>query len=173
MEGHSCVEFDSSDPSIEYSQYYDSSTKCSESLLIFSSEKYEWISSFTILLDQLLAYESMSQIICHLKIIFGDFIGSKKKLYSKKYGILTFSFILENCRKMREKKLMKNSRKSTLLPHWGRWWHQSVFVDSHSYTNAYRTAPFVPEGKGYLLLITNAVTNPIFFIFTQLKLKLN
>jgi len=23
---------------------------------------------------------------------------------------------------------MKNSKKSTLLPHWGRWWHQSSIV---------------------------------------------
>jgi len=39
IEGHSCVEFDSSDSSV-YS-HSDSSTKCSESLLIFLLEEYE------------------------------------------------------------------------------------------------------------------------------------
>jgi len=45
---------------------------------------------FTILLDQLLAYGSMSQIICHLKIIFSDFIGSKKICTKKSMIYLLF-----------------------------------------------------------------------------------
>jgi len=73
------------------------------------------IAIFTILLDQFLVYGSMSQIIRHPKIIFSNFISSKKIWYSKKYDILIFSLIL--CRKMREKQINK---KSTLLPYWGR-----------------------------------------------------
>jgi len=39
---YSCLEFDSYDSSVKYSQYSDSSAECFESLLIFSLEEYEW-----------------------------------------------------------------------------------------------------------------------------------
>jgi len=62
---------------------------------------------------------------------------------------LLFSFVL--CKKMR-KKIHKKFHKSTLLPDWSRWRHQSAFIDGHNYTNAYGTTSFSPEGRENFIL---------------------
>jgi len=49
---------------------------------------------------------------------------------------------------------MKNS---TLLPDWGRWRHQSAFVDGHDYINAYGTTSFPPGKENLLLTIHGAM----------------
>jgi len=70
----------------------------------------------------------------------------KKFFTQKSMMYLLFSFVL--CRKMSEKKFMKNSTNQHCCQ--TRWRHQSAFVNGHNYTNAYRTASF-PSERSFIL----------------------